>query len=482
MDGVKLSAELQHTLEPMGPVAVAVSGGVDSMTLATAAHNIFGPDMLTVHAVSPAVPPRATARVKSHAARLNWPLKIVNAGEFKDDRYLANPVNRCFYCKFNLYACIASLTDLQIVSGTNVDDLSDFRPGLKAATEHKVRHPFVEAGIDKKGVRMIARHFDLQELADLPAGPCLSSRLETGVKVTPARLQFVDRVEEFINDVLVPDTVRCRVLSQRVEIQLDIRSLKILQNSAMLREHIISFISTEHHFPVSFAPYRLGSAVIGRRAEQDVILDLDRESRIGLPEAIMCEGKTVEQIMLAVTQAEEAGKNIFLTRLDEIPAQSLSLPLFDYDPTSRTAIAGPWTPPAAAPSVAVVVAGTSDLQVAREAVRTLAFHGIVAREYIDVGIAGLWRLLRIQEELKTYAAIIAVAGMEGGLFSVLGGLVPGLVIAVPTSRGYGICRQGETALHSALASCAQGIVAVNIDNGYGAACAVTRMLGRANER
>jgi uncharacterized protein len=246
----------------MDPVAVAVSGGVDSMTLAAAAWEVFGVAMLAVHAVSPAVPPRATARVASHAARLNWPLEIIDAQEFEDERYLANPVNRCFYCKFNLYGRIAGLTDLQVVSGTNLDDLSDFRPGLKAAEAHAVRHPYVEAGIDKQGVRAIARHFGLAEVAELPAAPCLSSRLETGVAVTPARLKFVDRVELFVTDLLSPQTVRCRIRARRVEIQLDGCSLERLENSAGLRAQILAFAAAGQGLPVAFAPYRLGSAVV----------------------------------------------------------------------------------------------------------------------------------------------------------------------------------------------------------------------------
>ncbi len=209
-------------------------------------------------------------------------------------------------------------------------------------------------------------------------------------------------------------------------------------------------------------------------------MDLERESRTALPEAILCEGKSDVQVETAVKQMLDAGKNVLLTRLDADRTKALSLSPFDYDAESRTGIAGPWTAPASKPRVAVVAAGTSDLGVAREAARTLAYLGVASREYADVGVAGLWRLLKIQEELTTYPAIIAVAGMEGGLFSVLGGLVPGLVVAVPTSRGYGICRNGETALHSALASCAQGIVAVNIDNGYGAACAVARSFSKGN--
>ena len=210
--------------------------------------------------------------------------------------------------------------------------------------------------------------------------------------------------------------------------------------------------------------------------DRDVIYDLDRQQRIGMPEAILCDGKTPAQIQSAIDQALEGQSKVLLTRLAESLAPSIDTAL-DYDATSQTAIAGEWEPPSGDPVVAVVAAGTSDLPVAREAVRTLAFHGIPVREYVDVGVAGLWRLLKIRDELAAFRVIIAVAGMEGALFSVLGGLVPGLIVAVPTSRGYGVAQHGKTALHSALASCAQGIVAVNIDNGYGAACAATRMLG-----
>ena len=116
------------------------------------------------------------------------------------------------------------------------------------------------------------------------------------------------------------------------------------------------------------------------------------------------------------------------------------------------------------------------MPIVAEAQRTLAFHGTPSKSFVDVGVAGLWRLLNVRDELAQFPVVIAVAGMEGALFSVLGGLIPSLIIAVPSSVGYGMAREGETALHSALASCAQGLVAVNINNGYGAACAATRIL------
>src|SRR5260221_12306633 len=116
------------------------------------------------------------------------------------------------------------------------------------------------------------------------------------------------------------------------------------------------------------------------------------------------------------------------------------------------------------------------MRICREAVRTLRYHGIHASEIYAVGVAGLWRLLERVPEITRHKVVIAVAGMDAALISVLGGLVPGLVIGVPTSAGYGAARNGETALHAALASCAPGVPVMNIDNGYGAACAALRAL------
>jgi pyridinium-3,5-biscarboxylic acid mononucleotide synthase len=212
----------------------------------------------------------------------------------------------------------------------------------------------------------------------------------------------------------------------------------------------------------------------------EINLDFARRERIGLSEAVFCPGKTLEQIAQAIAAAEAHGVALLLTRLAPGAFAALPPPVreaLDYDSPSRTAIRGPWRAPEGEPVVAVVTAGTSDLPVAHEALRTLAFYGLPARAIADVGVAGLWRILQHENELRRYPAVIVVAGMEGALFSVVGGLVRGVVIAVPTSTGYGAARGGETALHAALASCAPGVVAVNIDNGYGAACAAIRVLG-----
>ena len=217
---------------------------------------------------------------------------------------------------------------------------------------------------------------------------------------------------------------------------------------------------------------------------QDVLMDFDRVRRTGFTEAVFCAGKSAAQVSAALLQARDKAAPLLLTRLDETLLGALDEGLrdeIDYDAGSRSGIFGAWRAPAGEPRVAIVTAGTSDLAVAREAARTLAFYGTASREIADVGVAGLWRVLAREEELRGFPVVIVAAGMDGALFSVLGGLVGGVVIALPTSTGYGAARGGRTALDSALVSCAPGIAAVNIDNGYGAACAALRVL-RAIDR
>jgi hypothetical protein len=217
----------------------------------------------------------------------------------------------------------------------------------------------------------------------------------------------------------------------------------------------------------------------------EINFDFDRPERIGLSETVLCLGKTPAQIGEAIAIAQARDLSLLLTRLDPTTFAELApsaQAALDYDPPSRTAVVGAPRLAEGDPPVAVVTAGTSDLPVGREALRTLAFYSVAAREIADVGVAGLWRILKHEQELRRYPVVIVVAGMEGALFSVVAGLVGGLVIAVPTSTGYGAARFGETALHAALASCAPGLVTVNVDNGYGAACAAIRALGRHARR
>lgn len=211
----------------------------------------------------------------------------------------------------------------------------------------------------------------------------------------------------------------------------------------------------------------------------DVVFDFDRSARIGLDEAVFCEGKSAEQIAAILASAREREASLFLTRLDAGKLSSLPQEFdadIDYCHLSRTAFFGPLRPIAITGKIAIVAAGTSDAGVAREAARTLRHAGVEAELITDVGVAGLWRLMDRIEEIRRHPIVIAVAGMDAAIASVLGGLIPGVLIAVPTSVGYGASEGGRTALNAMLASCAPGITVCNIDNGYGAASAALRTL------
>ena len=208
-------------------------------------------------------------------------------------------------------------------------------------------------------------------------------------------------------------------------------------------------------------------------------VDFERGARIGLDEAPFCESKTVDQILATVGAVKAKTGRLLLTRLD----QSKYEPLFarhgaqlEFDPLFRTAILGQPHCALLTPPVAIVMAGTSAAPVGREAARTLAFAGQAYRGCTDVGVAGLRRLLERIDDIRSSPVVIVPAGMDAALVSVVGGLISSAVIVLPTSVGYGVALGGATALHTALASCAPGISAVNIDNGCGAACAALRIL------
>ena len=215
----------------------------------------------------------------------------------------------------------------------------------------------------------------------------------------------------------------------------------------------------------------------------EVVLDLMREERIGIDEAVFAEGKSASQITRIVDAALADRRALFVTRLSLEKRAALgdaARAAMDYCPVSRTAILGELRAVAAGvPRVAIVSAGTSDVPVAREAERTLRYQGHDSTFIADVGIAGLWRLMSRIDEIRAHPIVIVVAGMDAALPTALGGLVGSTLIAVPTSVGYGVAAGGRVALDAILASCAPGVAVLNIDNGYGAACAALRILNNA---
>ena len=205
-------------------------------------------------------------------------------------------------------------------------------------------------------------------------------------------------------------------------------------------------------------------------------VDHHRTLRQGLPEAVYGPGKTPEQCAAIVAEllSEQDGGPILLTRATENQAATA----LERNPggvcTGTTVV---WRSRLPRPGrVVVFTAGTSDLPVTQECVATLTAHGLRPTVNADVGVAGVHRLLATVDELAGADAVIVVAGMEGALASIVGGITPAPVVAVPTSTGYGAAFEGVTALLSMLSSCAAGLTVVGIDNGFGAACAVLRML------
>ena len=225
-----------------------------------------------------------------------------------------------------------------------------------------------------------------------------------------------------------------------------------------------------------------------RDPAQDVRFDWDRAARIGFREAIWGEHKSAEQIASILRSCAQRQQLALATRLSESKAAAVRTLLASDGCDAQLQ----WHPSAAcltwgilpdldavAPEVAVLGGGTSDLKVASEAQLALRCHGVAAELILDVGVAGLHRLLEQLPHLKPRRVLIACAGMEGALPTVLAGLVPQPVIGVPVAVGYGVSAGGRTALEGMLASCAPGLTVVNIDNGYGAAMAALRILAPA---
>jgi len=249
---------------------------------------------------------------------------------------------------------------------------------------------------------------------------------------------------------------------------------------------------------------------------KDYRFDWNRQSRTGIPEVVLAEHKSDAQLLEIASVAIDEGKTLFFTRLSPVQASALCTVIehgIHYHPESCTLYVGANPLQAAAPleaivqapagrptqdlhaplhappqssvitcnharhiTIAIVAAGTSDIPVVAEIEQTLLYLGFDSARYVDVGVAGLWRLMELKDTLNQHAVVIAVAGMEGALFSVLSGLVTAPVIAVPTSVGYGVGKGGHVALNAALCGCSPGLAVVNIDNGFGAAALAVKML------
>jgi pyridinium-3,5-biscarboxylic acid mononucleotide sulfurtransferase len=206
-------ARLLDLLKSCGRVAVAFSGGVDSAVVAKAAYLACGDDALAVTAVSESLASGEQEQATRLANEIGIPHRIIETAEFQDANYLRNASDRCYYCKTELYTRLEDLAPQLgfdvIVNGANLDDRGDYRPGMAAAGEHRVRSPLIEAELTKAEVRALARHWNLP-VWDKPATPCLSSRIAYGLEVTPERVRRVDAAERFLRDELWLRELRVR--------------------------------------------------------------------------------------------------------------------------------------------------------------------------------------------------------------------------------------------------------------------------------
>ncbi len=212
---------------------------------------------------------------------------------------------------------------------------------------------------------------------------------------------------------------------------------------------------------------------------QEFNWDADRKLRTGIEEAVYCEGKNASQIKAILQFHQQNNSQVLLTRLSGEQYMAIAQDYeasLEYCSHGQIAIFGFNKTVLKRSEICIVTAGTSDVSLAKEAQMTLKYHGYESPIIADVGVAGLHRLLGKLDQIKQYKLVIAVAGMEGALFSVLAGLIKAPVIAVPSSVGYGVSANGQSALSSALSACAPGILTVNIDNAFGAAIAAVKTL------
>ena len=196
--------KLEELLKTLKPVVIAFSGGVDSSYLAYKAHQVLGIEAVAVTAESASVPSRQRRMAALIVSQTGIHHKTIHSRELDRPEYSANPVDRCYYCKDELFAKLRDVAKeygaVTVLDGLNADDLSDFRPGRKAGEEHRVRSPLLEAGLTKNEIRELSRRAGLPT-ADLPASACLSSRFPYGVEITEEKLKIVDKGEEALREM-----------------------------------------------------------------------------------------------------------------------------------------------------------------------------------------------------------------------------------------------------------------------------------------
>ncbi len=244
---------------------IAFSGGVDSSVVLKIAVEELGENALAITASSPAMPGSELEEAKSIASLIGAKHEIIFTQEMNDPNYANNPINRCYFCKTELYSDLRKIAADRgfdfILDGANANDAYDFRPGMKAASEHKVISPLREAGITKDDVRIIARQLDLPNW-NKPSSPCLSSRFPYGTKITPDGLRKVEKAEQFIRNLGVQGNLRVRYLEKLARIEVDRGEF------AILTENCDELTSYFNHLGFEFVELDLRGFKSGRLNEK----------------------------------------------------------------------------------------------------------------------------------------------------------------------------------------------------------------------
>ncbi|MBN2321046.1 MAG: ATP-dependent sacrificial sulfur transferase LarE [Acidobacteria bacterium] len=255
--------KLEELLKSMAPAIVAFSGGVDSAYLAYKAHEVLGDQALAVMAESASVPSNQRKMADRVIKQIEIPFRKIRSHELELDEYKANPADRCYFCKNELFSSLKLIAEeyrsATILDGLNADDLGDFRPGRKAGEEHRVRSPLMEAGLTKAEIRELSRRAHLPT-ADQPASACLASRFPYGVTITEEKLRIVDEGEEFLREAGFR-VFRVRHHDPLVRLEFGPEDLKKALDPAVARKLALRFKKLGYKYvTIDLEGYRTGSA------------------------------------------------------------------------------------------------------------------------------------------------------------------------------------------------------------------------------
>lgn len=435
--------------------------------------------MVAVTAHSPVYARRELEAAQQLARQLGVAHEIIVTRELDDPRYVHNPPTRCLHCKQELFSKLVQLAQARgfavVLDGTNASDMNDFRPGMRALKDYGVRSPLLEVGLTKPEIRQIARKLGLPT-AEKPAMACLASRFPYGSAITLEKLRQIERAEEFLFG-LGFSQVRVRHYDQMARIEVPPAEMaKLLEHRDAIAAQLKSL--GFRYVTLDLAGYRSGSMneALTQKIDSFAQVDVERERRCAVAEAVFCPGKDSKQIAAIMRELSAICEPVLATRATPEQAYAVQqlLPAVVYHEQARLLTLGAPKEPRGG-TVLVVTGGTSDIPVAEEAAVTAQYLGNKVERLYDVGVAGVHRVLAHREQLNAAHILIVVAGMDGVLPSVVAGLVDKPVIAVPTSVGYGASFEGLSALLTMLNSCAPGVAVVNIDNGFGAAVLATKI-------